>query len=330
MGVELSIACGDNDLNKALLSGNVEIEGITAHRMAVHPSTRHRRFVRFGDFDVSEISLATLLAASERPDKFPFTAIPVFPSKKFRHAFFYSRAGSGISDPGDLAGKRIGISSWQTTANVWMRGISQERHDLDLENVTWYRRKQDDIAKSVPEEYDVRSLPREDAKSVAERDNLLIALKEGTVDAVMDPSSSIFTEVVNTDGLEFVFDDPIEAERKYFEQTGIHPPMHTVAIRNEVLEKHPWVAVNVFDAFRESRDRGLETSRLGPDSLTWSHLHWINQDEILGNTWEYGLTERNSRALEKLIEYATDQGLLSADVSIEDLFAESTLSEVGT
>jgi 4,5-dihydroxyphthalate decarboxylase len=331
MAVELSIACGDTDLNRALLSGAVEPEGVDAHAMAVHPSTRHRRFVRFGDFDVSELSLATLLAASERPEEFPFTAVPAFPSKKFRHSYFYTRADADVEDPADLASRSVGISSWQTTANVWMRGIAREHYGLDLESVTWYRRKADDIARSVPDRYDVRKLPRAESKSVAKRDNLLRALRSGTVDAVMDPSGQIFSAVAEDEALDFVFEDPLAEERSYYEETGIYPPMHTVAIRDAVLETHPWVAVNVYDAFRESRDRALEERDLGPESMTWSHLHRLAQERVFdGTAWEYGLTEANRRALEKLIEYADRQGVIESTVPVADLFVPSTRAEVGT
>lgn len=331
MAVELSIACGDTDLNRGLLSGAVEPEGVDAHAMAVHPSTRHRRFVRFGDFDVSELSLATLLAASERPAEFPFTAIPAFPSKKFRHSYCYTRAEADVDDPSDLAGRSVGISSWQTTANVWMRGIAREHYGLDLESVTWYRRKEDDIARSVPDAYDVRQLPRDDSTSVAKRDNLLTALRDGTVDAVMDPSGQIFSAVTADDSLEFLFEDPLAEERAYYEDTGIYPPMHTVAIRDEVLERYPWVAVNVYDAFRESRDRCLEGRGLGPESMTWSHLHRLDQERVFdGAAWEYGLTEANRRALEKLIEYADRQGVIGSALPVEDLFVQATHAEVGT
>lgn len=326
--IELSIACSGNDLNRALLEGEVEPEGIDAHTMAVHPSTRHRRFVRHGDFDVSELSLATLLSAHSQPGEYPFTAIPAFPKKKFRHSYFYKHKGSDVESPADLTGKKVGISSWQTTANVWMRGISQEHYGLDLESVTWYRRKADDIAMSVPDRFDVRMIPRDEGKSVAKRDNLERYFFEGKVDAAMDPSGSLFDAVVDSDSVEFMFEDPLQEEKKYFAKTGVHPPMHIVAVRNEVLEDHPWVAVNVYDAFRRSRDRCLERNVV--DSLTWSHLYRLQEEEALASgRWEYGLTERNRRSLEKLIEYAHDQGLIPREYSAEELFFESTLEEVG-
>jgi 4,5-dihydroxyphthalate decarboxylase len=330
MAVDLSIACGDSDLNRALLSGSVEPEGVSAHTMAVHPSTRHRRFVRFGDFDVSELSLATLLASETADTEISFTAIPAFPSKKFRHSYFYTRADADIAEPADLAGRAIGISSWQTTANVWMRGIAREHYGLDLESVTWYRRKADDVARSVPDRFEVTQLPRRDSKSVAKRDNLLHALRDGTVDAVMDPSGQIFSAVAADDDLDFVFEDPLAEERAYYEETGIFPPMHTVAIRDEVLDAHPWVAVNVYDAFRESRDQCLESAGLGPDSMPWAHLHKLEQSKRFdGGAWEYGLTDANTRAIERLIEYAARQGIIDATVPVAELFVPATRSEVG-
>lgn len=326
MAVELSIACGDRDLNRSLLEGNVEPHGVDATTVAVFPSERHRRFVRHGEFDVAEMSLATLLATRSDPERYPFTAIPVFPNKRFRHSFFYKRKDADIDSPPDLAGHNVGISSWQTTANVWMRGIAAEYYGLDLEAVHWFRRKDDDADMTVPQRFDVSLIQSQPGTSVNDRANLERALLAGDVDAVMDPSRSLFDTAVSHPDVEFMFDDPVQEERDYFKETGIHPPMHTVVVRDEILKDHPWVARSLYDAFEASKDRCIENNViLEKTSLTWAHLHRVEQRAVLGDTWEYGLTEANKRALRKLVEYATDQGLIEQPIEIEELFYESTL-----
>ena len=325
MSLELSIACGGRDLTRSLETGQIEPEGIDATTMTVFPSNRHRRFFRHGEFDVSEISLATYLSSLAHPEEYPFTAIPVFPEKKFRHSFFYKHADADVDGPADLAGRKVGMSSWQTTANVWMRGILQDYYGLDLESVQWYRRKADDIVMSVPDRYDIELIPRD--HDVGKRDNLKEALFSGDVVAAMDPSWSLFRDVAEADHVEFFFEDPLAEERDYFAETGIHPPMHTVAIRDEILDEHPWVAKSVYNAFCEARDECLDrgTTR-AKGSLTWAHLHLLDQEAHLGpETWEYGLTERNRRSLETLAEYALDQGLTSRAYEPEELFFETTV-----
>lgn len=329
MAIELSLSAYIGDIVRPLMAGAVEPEGIDLTTITEYPPRRHRRFFRHGEFDVCEVSLASYLSSRADPDRYSFTAIPVFPEKKFRHAFFYKHADAGIDEPADLAGRKVGIQSWQTTANVWMRGIAQEHYGLDLESVTWYRRKQDDAAMDVPERFDVRPIPGEQAgDAVEEPRDLQEMLFSGDLAAAMDPAGELFNAVVESDAAELMFDDTVAEEQAYYSKTGIHPPMHTVAIRDEVLERHPWVAVALFDAFCEARDRCFERNRSpsANTSLTWSHLYRHEQQEVLGDTaWEYGLTESTRRELEKFVEYAFDQGLVDRRYEPEALFAEQTL-----
>ncbi|WP_415383405.1 ABC transporter substrate-binding protein [Halosimplex sp. TS25] len=326
MPIELSIACGDRDLNRALLTDDVQLDGVDATTTPVYPSNRHRRFFADREFDACEVSLASYLSSRARPDEYPFTAIPVFPAKRFRHSFFYRHADADVDGPADLAGKKVGVSSWQTTANVWMRGIAGDFYGLDLESVTWYRRKGDDVPIDVPDRFDIRPVPgKHGGDAVAEREDLKRALFEGELAAAMDPAGSLFWDVAESERAEFVFDDPLAAEREYFAETGIHPPMHAVAVRDEVVDDHPWIATELFDAFCESRDACLErnASPSANGSLTWAHLHLLEQQRILGDdAWEYGLTDRNRRGLATFVEYAHDQGLIPRPYDVEELFVD--------
>jgi 4,5-dihydroxyphthalate decarboxylase len=329
MSIRLSIACGDRDVNRSLLTGDVEPDGVDATVVSEYPPKRHRRFFEHGEYDVCEVSLASYLSSRSAPEEYPFTAIPAFTNKRFRHSFFFKHADADVDGPADLAGKTVGVQSWQTTANVWMRGIAQEHYGLDLADVTWYRRRKNDVPISIPDRFDVRPVPgKQGGDAVEEPRDLRDMLFAGDLDAAMDPAASMFHAVVESDEAEFVFDDPLQEEREYYEETGIHPIMHTVAIRDEVLEEHPWVARNVYEAFAESRDRAIERHRsISEDTvLTWAHLHLLEQDELLGpDALEHGLTADNRRALNAFIAYADDQGLIPHAYDPEELFVERTL-----
>ncbi|WP_415383408.1 ABC transporter substrate-binding protein [Halosimplex sp. TS25] len=333
MTVELSVALGDRDIYKPLLTGDVEPEGIDATVLSEYPPKRHRRMFEQLAFDVCEVSLASYLSSREHRDEYPFTAIPVFPNKRFRHSFFYKHADADVDEPADLEGKKVGVQSWQTTANVWVRGIAAEHHRLDLERVRWYRRREDDVPVDLPARFDIRPVPgAQDGDAVEQPKDLREMLFEGDLAAAMDPAGSLFWDVAESERAEFVFDDPLAAEREYFEATGIHPPMHAIAIRDEILDEHPWVAANVFDAFCEARDRCLErnTSPSAKASLTWAHLHLLEQRRILGDdAWEYGLTDRNRRGLATFVEYAHDQGLIPRAYDVDELFTASTAQLTG-
>jgi 4,5-dihydroxyphthalate decarboxylase len=324
MSIELSIGVWTRDLTDPLLHGEVEPEGIDANVSSEYPPRRHRRFFERGDFDVCEVSLASYLASRSEPEEYPFTAIPVFPCKRFPHTFFYKRVDAGIEDPSDLAGKAVGIQSWQTTRDVWMRGIAADHYGLDLADVQWYRRKEDDVPNEIPAEFDIRSIPgTQQGEAIVEPDDLKAMLRRGDLDAAMDPANAVLHSVVESDELALMFDDPLAVERDYYRETGLHPPMHVVAIRDDVLEAHPWVAVNIYDAFCDARDLCLERAQNPArlSSLTWGHLHRLDQDRILGkDVWEYGLTERTIPELEQFMSYAEQQGVIPHRYDVDEVF----------
>ncbi|MDR5671994.1 ABC-type nitrate/sulfonate/bicarbonate transportsystem, periplasmic component [Halalkaliarchaeum sp. AArc-CO] len=328
MAVELTLSCDDTDLTRALLSGEVDPDGIDLATDTTYPPRRHRRFCRTDAYDVAELCLASYVASRSDPDRYPFTALPVYPSKTFRHAFFYKHVGADVNAPADLAGKTVGVQSWQTAANVWMRGIAREHHGLDLEDVTWYRRRQDDVERPVPDRFEVRPVPgSQDGDAIEEPRDMRELLFAGELDAVMDPSGSLLEAVFEADDVKFVFDDPLAAERAYYEETRIHPIMHVVAIRDDVLEAHPWVAKSVYEVFCEARDLGLDRVRRPSYnmSLTWAHLHRLEQRDIMGpgeDVWEYGLTDRTRRELAKFLEYAHEQGIADREYEPEELFVD--------
>jgi len=330
MALDLSIACWTRDLTRSLLTGAVEPDGVDATVIAEYPPRRHRRFFERGDFDVCEVSLASYLSSRERPEEYPFTAIPVFPCKKFPQSFCYRRTDAGIDDPSDLAGERVGVQSWQTTRDVWMRGIARERYGLDLSEVTWYRRKEDDVPVSIPDRFDIRTVPGEQGgEAMVDPDDLRAMFFDGDLVAAMEPANAMFHSVVESDDAALMFDDPVETEREYYRDTGIHPIMHTVAVRDELLEDHPWLAVSLFDAFCEARDDALEAN-LSPSTHTtntWAHLHLVEQDRILGeDAWEYGLTDRTVPELEKFQAYADHQGLIPDPYDLDELFVDCSVA----
>jgi 4,5-dihydroxyphthalate decarboxylase len=327
MTLELSLCCDNRDIVRPLLDGEVSPEGIELTPLVQHPPVRHRRFFRNMEFDVCEVSLASYLSSRADREQYPATAIPVYPSKKFRHSFLYTHADADVGEPADLAGKKVGIQSWQTTANVWLRGILREHYDLDLAAVEWYRRREDDVPISVPDRFDVRPVPGAQEGDGVERPvDLQEMLFSGDLDAAMDPSTALFEAVADARTVDLLFDDPLAEERAYFEETGIHPPMHLVAIRDEILDAEPWVANSLLDAFREARDRALDPGAGEYTSLTWSHLHFRRQREALGpNIWDYGLTEQTRRELRTFVGYAHNQGLVPREYELSELFADPVL-----
>lgn len=326
MALDLSIAIWHRDITQPLLTGEVEPDGINATVLSEYPPKRFRRFFERGEYDVAEVSMGSYVASRSRREEYPFTAIPVFPAKKFPHSFFYKRKDAGIDDPSDLEGKNVGIQAWMTTRDVWARGIAKEHYGLDLEKVNWYRRRKEDFPLDFSDTYDIQPVQGEQGgDAILEPRDMRRMLMEGELDAVMDPAGEMYYPVVESEETTLMFDDPLETEKEYYRQTGIHPVLHAVAIRDEILEEHPWVAQNLYEAFCEARDRTLERNRTHATmtSLTWNHFYQHEQHQLLGkDAWEYGLTERTIPEVEKYVEYAHDQGMAPYEYDVDELFYE--------
>lgn len=316
--LDLTLACGDMDLTTPLKDGTVSPKGINLTTLNYSSATRHWRCLRHGEFDACELSLSSYLASRTDPEKYPYTAIPVFPHRLFRHGYMFRNARTAVTDPGDLAGARVGLRNWQTTSGVWMRGIAREHYGLDLTEVTWFVDDTEDVAVDVPDKYDLRQTPQgRNIEDMIVANDLDGAFYPVLLNSVTDPDG----------GAERIFPDYIDEERDYYQETVIFPVMHAVAIRDDLLERYPWVAVNLFKAFVEARDHALERAEdPRASTLLWARHHLERQRDIVGALpWEYGPSKGNVRAVNKLQEYAKRQGLIPRRYDLEELFVETTL-----
>lgn len=319
MSLELSMALGEYDLTSPLDRGEVTPKGIELNIMNYHSADRHWRMGRHLAFDVCEYSIGSYLVSRQWPEEYPFTAIPVFPHRRFRHSYMFKHVDAAIDDPNDFSGKDIGLKNWQNSAGFWMRGICAEHYGLDLESVHW---KVDSVPGNVseftpPDRYEVEPVPA--------GTDLETMLAAGELDGALYPA---FLDAMKTEGsgVEQVFDDTKAVEQAYFVDTGIFPVMHVVVIRDEILAEHPWVAQNLYEAFDAALDLAmnkLEDPRW--TALAWARHHLEEQQDLLGmDPYAYGIGP-NEGALEKALEYAHDQGMIPRRYDFEELFVPSTL-----
>jgi 4,5-dihydroxyphthalate decarboxylase len=316
--LQLTLACGDYDLTRGLLDGTTAPQGIDLVPLTLPSPERHWRMTRGQEFDVCEFSMASYLASREAG--LPFTAIPAFPHRRFRHSFMFVNARAAIERPSDLMDKRVGLRTWQTTAGVWQRGILQSEYGVPLDRVQWLAQSEEDIPLELPSGIRLGRLPAE-----ANLDALLV---EGELDAAFYPE--VLPSVARGDPrVRSLFADPKAEEQAYFRKTGIFPIMHTVVIRDEVLEAHPWVAVTLLQAFQQAKERAyrqLENPRTV--ALAWVREALAEQRAVLGpDPWVYGLAP-NRHNLETFCEYGYTQGLTRRRIAAEELFAPSTLQGI--
>lgn len=316
--IHLTLACGGYDINKALIDGGVVPDGIDLTVLTYPSPERHWRMGVHGEFDVCEFSMATYLILHARPGN-PFTAIPVFPHRRFRHSFIFVNAAAGISTPKDLEGRRVGIRTWQTTAGLWARGILADQYGVDLRKVEWLAQDDEDVAFTPPPGISLDRVP--DGKTVTGM------LEDGELDGLIYPE--LPESVLRGDRrVVRLFPDDKAEEIAYFQQTGFFPIMHTVVIKRSVLEDDPWVALNLMRAFRRSKDLAFARMRDPRTiSLAWVRAVIEEQQRILGpDPWSYEFAA-NREAIDTMIRYSHDQGMIDHIFPAEELFVPASLGE---
>jgi len=301
----LSFACWDYDRTRALQDGRVRPEGVELVPLMLPVEETFYRQLRHREFDVSEMSLSSYVLTLNEPEP-PFVALPVFPSRFFRHQSIYVNTRNGIEKPADLIGKRVGTPEYQMTAGVWQRGILAEHHGVPVEGVHYFTGALEERGR--PEKL---ALPdRISVTPIGPDENLSDLLEAGELDAVYTAAQpSCFGRAPH---IRHLFEDFVSVERAYYARTRIFPIMHTVVIRRELYDRHPWLARSLYKAFEESlriAESGLRQRGALKVMLPWLQHHVTETVAALGDGyWDYGL-DRNRHVLAKFAEYSHDQGL---------------------
>ena len=304
--LSLTLACGDNEIVRPLMTGQVKVDGVDLTMLTdMDSATRHWRFLNNGEFDIAEVSSSSYLAAHD--NNLPFCAIPVFLHRRFRHGFMFINTSKGITKPADLKGRRIGVKTLMTSAVLWMRGILEHEYGVPLNSIEWVAEIENDVAVTLPKDLKYSCLPND--KSVE------TMLADGELDAALADYQRALAQ-------KALFRDHKAEELAYFKRTEIFPIMHVVGIRKALAEEHPWLAINLFRAFNESKALAMmrmANPRIVP--LAWYRAAWEEQEQVLGpDPWQYGLTDKNRLVLETLVGYSHEQGLIKTRPALEQLF----------
>ena len=272
-------------------------------------------------FDMSELSLAEHLVLTTKGDS-PFVALPVFPSKAFRHGFVCINTNSGIKEPKDLAGKRIGVPLYTMTAAVWIRGDLENVYGADLSDVKWVQGAVEKAGTHGNPPAPPKLLKPIDIVPNTSDRSLSEMLRDGEIDALI---GSRLPDSLRTDPdkVARLFPDAREEEKRYYREYQIHPIMHTVAIQREIYEQNRWIAPTLFNAFQEARQWAIDKMYFSGAQrymLPWlfDDLHEV--DDYFGDgLWAYGV-EENRPTLEAFVKYMQQQHFIDKEISIEDLF----------
>jgi len=310
--IPLTLACGDYEIIRALKEGEVAPDGIDLTVLTeMDSTTRHWRFIRNRDFDMAETSASSYIVAKDQGEA--VTALPVFLHRRFRHGFVFVNTTKGIKSPQDLIGRRVGIKSYLVTAGHWMRGILEHEYGVPHRSLEYFAELDEDIDFAPHPDLKITRLPH--AKSAE------TMLAEGELDAVIH--SSIIKPFAAGDArVARLFANYRDEEVAYYRKTGIFPIMHVLGIKQEIVDQHPWVPINMYHAFQRAKALAMQrmaNPRIVP--LAWYREEWEAQEAILGpDPWEYGLGERNRHTIETLAGYSHEQGLTRRRLGADDLF----------
>jgi 4,5-dihydroxyphthalate decarboxylase len=321
--LQLSVAIGDYDRMRPLVDGLVQIDSVDAQFMLLDPEEIFFRAFRHADFDVCELSLSSYSVKTAAGTS-PYIAVPVFPSRAFRHTSVYVRTDR-IKSPADLKGRRIGVPEYQLTANIWVRLFLEEDYGIRPSDITWVRGgyehpgRIEKISLNLPDDVKV-----ENARADATISDLLAS---GEIDAVIGPRApSCFDR--GHPHVGYLFADPQATATEWYRRTRLFPIMHTLGIRRTLVEKHSWLPVAIYKAFE--RSKAVALAKLSDTSATKVTLPFVEEQlgaarRLMGEDfWSYGL-ESNREVLRRFLERHHAEGLSSRLLTPEELFHPSAL-----
>ena len=322
--VDLTLAMTDYDHTRDFALGVVQAEGIELNYLDLPLEEIFYRFTRFREWEVSEMSFAKYVATVSQPDS-PLTAIPVFPSRMFRQSSIYVRSDGPVQRVEDLAGRRVGIPEWAQTASVYTRGYLVHQVGIPLQDIDWVQAgvnqpgRREKVNLRLPQGVRYTSMPER---------NLSEMLLAGDIDAAMS-ARPLAPFQQGHPNVRRLFEDFRSVEEEYWRQTGVFPIMHTVALRTDVVERHPWVPMNLLKAFEEARrrsiDRALDTTA-SRFPIPWGFVHAAAAREMFGkDLWPYGI-EPNRTTLTTFLQYAYEQGVCHRPLQVEELFPREVQS----
>jgi 4,5-dihydroxyphthalate decarboxylase len=313
--LKLTLALEHYDRHLPLLEGKVVPEGIDLQVEHVTvEGGRHERMIDHRAWDACELSLSSYIMAKARGA--PLTAIPVFPRRLYSQSQMYVNTAAGIQEPRDLIGKRVGLRSFQTTLSVLAKGDLQHEYGVPLDQVTWVTSAVEPVPFDPPAGVRIERTP--DDK------NIETMLMEGEIQAYMVPRMPR-PFVQGASQVARLFEDSRTKETAYYQRNGFYPIMHVLAVKPEVIDAYPEVAITLFDVFERAKEMAFHYY----DDPNWSHLAWTvhllrEEREAMGaEAWGNGLA-RNRKNLERFIQYELDQGLIDRKLEAQELFHEVT------
>jgi 4,5-dihydroxyphthalate decarboxylase len=322
--LKLSLAMCDYDHTRALSDGRVGVPGVKLNaQLFEYPSHIFHRNLTFGEWDIAEMSFAKYCWLVSTGDP-RFVAIPVFPSRRFRHSAVFVRRSSSLSELSELRNRRVGVPEWAQTAGVYVRGMLERDYGVSLDEIEWFQGGVNRLGRTETAEVE---LPPGVTVTPIEGRTLSELLAEGQLDAVIAASGPSATP---TCSFRTLLADPASQEKAYWANTGIFPIMHLVVLRREHAERHPWLPRNLRIAFEEAKN--LAASRLSTTHVSLYPVAFLDEAvtrakaALGGDLWPYGV-RHNRKTIETFLDFACRQGVTRRRLDVAELFCPSSLDE---
>ena len=324
----LSLAFGPNPRSQPILDGTVEPEGIELACSAVGAGELFHRQLTHQEFDVSEMSISSLLIVTAQGDS-PWVALPIFTTRRFFGTEALVRRDAGIEQPEDLKGKRVGVNEYQQTAALWARGFFQHEYGVGPTDVDWFMERTEDYSHGgatgfVPP-------PGVRLTHIPTKSSMGQMMLDGELDAIyvyfwgsggMNRST---VDLFRHAGMRRLFPDPDTEGARYYKKTGVYPFNHTVIVRRSIYEQHPWVARNLLEAFEKAKQHSYAAAReLNQPYLATGLLPAESRATTGTDLFPYGLAA-NREVVELAMQYSHEQGLTPRVLSVDEVFAPTLL-----
>jgi 4,5-dihydroxyphthalate decarboxylase len=325
--LQLTLAMTSNPRSDPVLQGSVRPDGVIFRTTVMSASDIFWRQLRDQEFDVSEMSMSSLLIVMASGNR-DWIGLPIFPQRHFFQTWAWVRADGGVDEPGDLRGKRVGVPEYQQTAALWARGILEHDFGVKPSDLDWHMERSADRSHGAatgfqpPAGVRFQYIPAD--KSIGGM------MMDGELDATLLYSGR--PTMVDRSNIPFegnprvrpLFADRAAEAQRYYGNTGIFPINHGMVLRRSLYERHPWLALNIFNAFRRAKEQvAAETLRLASTHLELGLLSSSAAGALRTDLYPYGV-KSNRPTLEALAAYSAEQGLTPRQVDLEQVFAPST------
>jgi len=330
MDITLSVGMASNPRTWPIFDGTVKPDGINLVPSPVHASELFWRQLKFGDFDVSEMSFSSLIMAMAGGDD-RWVGLPVFTTRRFFHTGILIRKDRGINEPKDLKGKKVGVPEYQQTAALWTRGVLQHEFGVEPKDMEFWMERVPEQSHGgatgfkPPKGVTVNQIPLE--KSIGSM--MLSGELDATLLYIVDPNliDRSTADLWHHPDIKSIFPSAYDEGLRFYKKTGLYPINHGMVVKRELAEKHPWVVLNLYKAFKKANDVATQRRMAQIDEyIETGIIPRESKDKIAHPVIQHGVVA-NRKVLETAAQYSFEQGLTPKLAKLEDVFHKATLEQ---